>query len=149
MEKLNNRLEIKELIEKYFAGKTNRAEENKLRAYFSSDEVAEELKAEQSYFLALSQLRENAKQEYSEGENYLENQRKNRFARRFIPLSAAAAIAGLIAVSVFIFQNRNNGNYLIVNGIKTKDKEKMEEMFHASLESAKIETDDILEILKD
>ena len=148
MNRLYNTEEIKRLLDKYFDGETCSKEENVLRSYFSENQVNEELKAEQEYFLALSQLKQKAKQPYLERENRQEHYPKRRFFSRFIPLSAAAAIAGLIVVSVFHFYS-NNADYLIVNGVKTNDKAQMEVMFYASLESAKIDMDDIWETLKD
>ena len=144
MKKLYDIEEIKRLLEKYFDGETCSKEEEFLRVYFSENQVNDVLKAEQDYFLALSQLKQKAKQLPLEGKNHPNWHIKNRF----IPLSVAAAIAGLIVVSVFHFNNKN-ADYLIVNGVKTKDKAQMEAVFYASLESAKMEVNDILDVMKD
>ena len=45
--------EIRELIERFYDGMTDEAEEKWLKTYFSSGEVAEELKSEKTMFLAL------------------------------------------------------------------------------------------------
>jgi uncharacterized membrane protein YvbJ len=148
MNKLYNIEEIKNLLEKYFEGETCSEEEKIIYHYFSTGEVAEELKAEQNYFLALAQVCQNTKQEHLKKENQYQNRRKNQFFLHLIPLSAVAAITGLIFVSVFVFQNRNS-DYLVVNGVKTRDKDKMEAMFYASLKSAEIDMNDIWEVLKD
>jgi len=143
MKKLYEIKKIKNLLEKYFEGETCSKEEEVLHTYFSENQVIEELKAEQDYFLALSQLKQKAKQPH-----LVQKNQPNHIKKRFIPLSAAAAIAGLIVVSVFHFYS-NNANYLIVNGVKTNDKAQIEAMFYTSLESAKIDMNDIWETLKD
>ena len=135
--------EMKTLVEKYFEGETCSKEEEILRAYFSENQVNDELKAEQDYFLALSQLRQRAKQPPLQ-----QKPRQHWYLNRFVPLSAAASIAGLIVISVFHFNN-NNADYLIVNGLKTTDKAQMEAVFHASLENTKMEVSDILDVMKD
>ena len=155
-------MEIRELVDKYFDGETSSAEEDVLQTYFSENQVSKELQAEQDYFSALSQLREKstAKNAYRHTELVSVSPANTHVARglrvkpamtkiRFIPLSAAAAIAGLILVSVFYFYAHHQEDYLIVNGVKTNNKEQMEAVFYASLESAKMETNDIWEILKD
>lgn len=48
--------EIRELIERFYDGMTDEAEEKWLKTYFSSGEVAEELKSEKTMFLALQQV---------------------------------------------------------------------------------------------
>ena len=140
---MNNR-QIAVLVEKYFEGETSSKEEKMLFDYFSENQANDELNAGQDYFLALSQLRQKVKQSPLERKNHPHWYMK----KRFISWSAAAAIAGIIVVSVFYFNN-NNADYLIVNGVKTTDKAQMEAMFYVSLESAKIEISDILDVMKD
>ena len=48
--------EIRELIERFYDGMTDETEEKWLKTYFSSGEVAEELKSEKTMFLALQQV---------------------------------------------------------------------------------------------
>ncbi|TXJ62119.1 hypothetical protein ETF27_06025 [Prevotella brunnea] len=50
---MNNKDDIKNLIEKFYSGTTTDAEEKLLKLYFSGNDIADELKSEQKLFLAL------------------------------------------------------------------------------------------------
>lgn len=50
---MNNKDDIKNLIEKFYSGTTTDAEEKLLKSYFSGNDIADELKSEQKLFLAL------------------------------------------------------------------------------------------------
>ena len=53
---------MKNLIEKYFAGKTSNEEEQEILQYFLSDSIDPELEQDKDYFLGLAYLKAHAKE---------------------------------------------------------------------------------------
>ena len=90
-------------LEKYFEGETNIAEENELRTYFSSTDVAQHLQQYQSLFKYYKAEKEQ-KIELKSPLNLI-SQTKNRKLKW---LSIAASIVVLIGAGTFTFFNYNN-----------------------------------------
>ena len=90
--------QIKILLEKYFDGDTSVAEENQLKTYFSSADVAPELEPYKPMFGYFS----HAKNEKSEKPLPLQTVKRSRTAW----LSVAASVAVLIGVGLMFF-NQN------------------------------------------
>ena len=94
---------IEFILEKYFEGETNIAEENELRTYFSSTDVAQHLQQYQPLFKYYNAEKEQ-KIELKSSLNLI-SQTKNRKLKW---LSIAASIVVLIGAGTFTFFNYNN-----------------------------------------
>lgn len=94
---------IEFILEKYFEGETNIAEENELRTYFSSTDVAQHLQQYQPLFKYYNAEKEQ-KIELKSPLNLI-SQTKNRKLKW---LSIAASIVVLIGAGTFTFFNYNN-----------------------------------------
>ena len=95
---------IEILIEKYFQGETSIAEENELKKYFSSSDVAQHLEQYQPIFGYFSQ----AKEQRFEHEIPLQSNKKRNVAW----LSIAASVVVLLGIGTFTYfdNNRENAN---------------------------------------
>ncbi len=87
---------IEKLLENYFQGETNLAEEQELKNYFTSGNVAPNLKQYQSVFGYFSE----AKNEKFTKEIVIQNKKKNT-----VWLSIAASVTILLGVGVFSYLN--------------------------------------------
>ena len=87
---------IEKLLENYFQGETNLVEEQELKNYFASGNVAPNLKQYQSMFGYFSE----AKNEKFTKEIVIHNKKKST-----IWLSIAASVTILLGVGVFSYQN--------------------------------------------
>jgi len=94
---------IEFILEKYFEGETNIAEENELRTYFSSSNVAQHLQQYQPLFGYFNAEKEQI-MEQKKPLN-LTSQTKNR---KLTWLSIAASVVVLIGAGTFTFFNYNN-----------------------------------------
>lgn len=94
-----NKIEI--LIEKYFQGETSIAEENELKKYFSSPDVAQHLKQYQPIFGYFSQAK------LHRFEHEIPLQSKKRYVAW---LSIAASVVVLLSIGTFTYFNYNNAN---------------------------------------
>ena len=94
---------IEFILEKYFEGETNIAEENELHTYFSSTDVAQHLQQYQPLFKYYNAEKEQ-KIELKSPLNLI-SQTKNRKLKW---LSIAASIVVLIGAGTFTFFNYNN-----------------------------------------
>lgn len=94
-----NKIEI--LLEKYFQGETSIAEENELRNYFSSPDVAQHLEQYKPMFGYFSLPKEQMlKQDIP-----LQSKKHN-----VAWLSIAASVVVLLGIGTYIFYNYNNAN---------------------------------------
>lgn len=94
-----NKIEI--LLEKYFQGETSIAEENELRNYFSSQDVAQHLEQYKPMFGYFSLPKEQMlKQEIS-------LQSKKHYVAW---LSIAASVVVLLGIGTYFFYNYDNAN---------------------------------------
>ena len=92
---------IEILIEKYFQGETSIAEENELKKYFSSSDVAQHLEQYQPIFGYFSQAKLNR----FEQEIPLQSKKRN-----VAWLSIAASIVVLLSIGTFTYFNNNKAN---------------------------------------
>jgi len=89
---------VEQLLEAYFEGNTSLVEENQLRDYFNSKEVAPHLAGYTALFVGFSIARE----ETSSREIEILTPTKNR---RFFNWSIAASVALLLGVGAWYFNN--------------------------------------------
>ena len=92
-----DRIEI--ILEKYFQGETSIAEENELKNYFSSSDVAQHLEQYQPLFGYFSQ----AKEQKFAPEIPLQSKKRN-----VAWLSIAASVVVLLGIGTFAYLNDNN-----------------------------------------
>jgi len=92
-----NRIEI--LIDKYFEGETSIAEENELKVYFSSTDVAQHLKQYQTIFGYFSKAKE---QQFTQ-EIPLQTKKRNVV----LWLSIAASVVVLLGVGTMMYFNND------------------------------------------
>ena len=91
---------IEIILEKYFEGETTIAEENELKSYFSSPEVAQHLQQYRSMFGYFAVAKEQASQQ----EIQLVQPKRNYRAW----LSIAASVVILLGIGTFTYINYNN-----------------------------------------
>jgi hypothetical protein len=91
---------IENLIEKYFYGETSIAEENELKVYFSSTDVAQHLKQYQPVFGYFSQ----AKTEQFKATIPLKSKKRNLV----VWLSIAASVVVMFGIGTFMYNQTND-----------------------------------------
>ncbi|PXY39935.1 hypothetical protein DMB65_15590 [Flavobacterium cheongpyeongense] len=95
---------IENRLEKYFQGETSVAEENELKAYFSSPNVAQHLKQYQSIFGYFSQEKEQKMTQ----EIPLQTKKRN-----VTWLSIVASIVFLLGIGSFYYLSNNSTNAVV------------------------------------
>ncbi|WP_396159118.1 hypothetical protein [Flavobacterium sp.] len=90
---------IEQLLEKYFEAETSIAEENELKAYFTSPDVAQHLEQYKSIFGYAVQ----AKQEQFSATNPLQTKKR----KSVVWISVAASVVVLLGVSVVTYHHYN------------------------------------------
>lgn len=90
---------IEQLLEKYFEAETSIAEENELKAYFTSPDVAQHLEHYKSIFGYAVQ----AKQEQFSATNPLQTKKR----KSVVWISVAASVVVLLGVSVVTYHHYN------------------------------------------
>ena len=90
---------IENILEKYFQGETSIAEENELKEYFSSPNVAQHLKQYQSIFSYFSQVKEQK----STQKIPLETKKRN-----VAWLSIAASVVVLLGIGTYFYVSEKN-----------------------------------------
>jgi hypothetical protein len=90
---------IENLIDKYFEGETSIAEENELKVYFSSTDVAQHLKQYQTIFGYFSQ----AKEQHFTQEIPLQTKKRNVV----LWLSIAASVVVMLGVGTMMYLNND------------------------------------------
>ena len=114
---MNEIIEIKELLERYYEGESSDADEQRLREFFTSDGVAAELQPYRSIFAYLQHEKEHPSQEQAIISPAIPLRRINRW------YAAAAAVACLLAGTFLVreFQSKPKnlcvGTYVMINGI--------------------------------
>ena len=88
------------LIEKYFNGETSIAEENELKSYFSSTDVAQHLQQYQPVFGYFVQ----AKTEQFKATISIQNKKR----KRIVWLSIAASVVVMLGIGTFIYNQSND-----------------------------------------
>ena len=136
---------IKTLIDKYFDGETSCHEEHLLMEYFSQEDVSKSLSEYRSYFWALKQLQNKQKKELITWGK----RGKDRFLFvRHSIFTAVASVAIVVFIITLFYKNYHDG-YVLINGVKYKDKKNMEASFNKSIQNVKMDMDDFWSILND
>jgi hypothetical protein len=116
---MNEYIEIKELLAKYYEVKSTEADEQRLREYFTSGNVDAELQPYYSIFACLQNEREHPLED-TLSFTLPVVQSRWRVRRWYV---AAAIAACLLGVTFFIHKNQPvvpascTGTYIIVNGV--------------------------------
>ena len=113
---MKNINEIKELIEKYYAGNSSDEDDLVLRNYFSEHNIFDELKPYQPIFAYISEERKLLNKR---------NMQKNKpfFRSKFMRYGLAAMISAGIILTIGLFKtpkqidNQCTGTFVIINGI--------------------------------
>jgi len=90
---------IENLIDKYFEGETSIAEENELKVYFSSSDVAQHLKQYQPIYVYFSQAKE---QQFTQ-----EIPQQTKKQNVVMWLSIAASVIVMLSVGTFMYFETN------------------------------------------
>ena len=119
-------LQIKQLLDKYFAAETTKDEEYMLATYFNQPEIDSELLPYAAIFKQFGnekQLKapQNANNRLREIQQ--QSERKNRRRLQYISLSLVAGLLMLITVSIFQDKNKAEDNVFIMysNGQRIDD----------------------------
>ena len=96
---------IETLIEKYFQGETSIVEENELKNYFSSSDVAQHLEHYQPIFGYFSQAKEHR---FTQEIPHLPKSRDKK--RNVAWYSIAALVVVLLGIGTFTYFNNNKAN---------------------------------------
>jgi hypothetical protein len=113
---------IDKLLDLYFAGETTTAQEQELKNYFASSNIADEHKIYQQLFETFITEKQ---EKYPENLPKIKQQPyfKQRF---FISLVSAAAVAASVLLAFGIFSkmyNKDFEDYIIINGKRINDKQ--------------------------
>lgn len=113
MEKLN------ELLEKYFRAETSVAEENELKRYFQSEDVA----PEHEMYRPMFALFEEEKTETAEPDKKIISHQKKSTSRFWIRTISYSGIAAALAITLWLQRPTENENYAIISGNRIEDAE--------------------------
>ena len=115
---MNKYIEIKELLNRYYEGETTDADEQRLREYFTSDEVDERLQPYSAIFAYLKHEKEHPAKEAAIITLPAIEQRRIKW--RYV---AAAAVACLLVATFLVREHQPapqiacTGTYVMINGI--------------------------------
>jgi len=119
---MNEHVEIKELLDKYYQCETSVADVQRLKEYFTSDNIAAELQPYRAIFACLQHERENP----SEDAQIITLPAVQ--PRRFKLWYAAAAIAACLSGVIFLVHKHQSaapasctGTFVMVNGVCSSD----------------------------
>ena len=109
---------INKLLDLYFDGETTVAQEQELKQYFASDDIADEHKIYQPLFEAFANERQ---------ELYHENLPKIKpqpyYKRRlFVSIVSVAAVAASVLLIFGIFSEMQNSDFVVINGKRIDNK---------------------------
>ncbi|MDR0753959.1 MAG: hypothetical protein LBF04_01055 [Prevotellaceae bacterium] len=125
---MSNTEKINRLLDLYFAGETATEQEQELKKYFTSQNIAAEHKIYQQLFETF---------EAEKSEKYPENLPKMKIhsirKKQFKTLIISTAIAASILLIIGIFQTDSNSSYVIINGKRINDKELALQMAQAKI----------------
>ncbi|MDY0014773.1 MAG: hypothetical protein RBS13_01025 [Bacteroidales bacterium] len=141
---------ITKILNDYFEGKTTCEQEKELHAYFSQTTVDPSLEKYQALFQTLNQLKSNY-------QPFKAEEKKNHsrisipvYKRRLITISSiAASIAAIFLIVFLTYKPLRTIDYVIIDGVKYTDSEKIETAMQHSLENVKIETQDFFSEFND
>ena len=140
----NGKLGKWEVVDRYFEGGTSCKEERELVEYFSQADVDESLREYQNYFLVLGELQKQKRDE----KIVREKAEKNRYWIRRSSIFSAAAIVAAVLMTTFLYQVYFDG-YVVIDGVKYKDKRNMEIAFNNSIQNAKMDMENFWNILNE
>nr|WP_294930062.1 hypothetical protein [uncultured Flavobacterium sp.] len=103
---------IENILEKYFQGETNIAEENELKEYFSSPNVAQHIKQYQPIFGYFSQVKEQK----TTHEIPLQTKKRN-----VAWLSIAASVVVLLGIGTYLYTSENTTSVVSQSELGTYD----------------------------
>jgi len=115
---MNEYIEIKELLDRYYEGETTDADEQRLREYFTSGEVAAGLQPYRTIFAYLKHEKEHPAEEAAIISLPAIQQRRVKWW-----YATAAAVAFLLVATYFVRENQPTpktlctGTYVMVNGV--------------------------------
>jgi len=107
---------IEDILEKYFQGETSIAEENELKEYFSSPNVAQHLEQYQPMFGYFSQV----KQQKSTQEIPLFPKSRDK-KRNLAWLSIAASVVVLLGIGTYLYSEKNAAPVVAQSELGTYD----------------------------
>ena len=118
---MNEYIEIKELLDRYYEGESSDADEQRLREYFSSADVAAELQPYRSIFACL-QYERNMFEAANSSQSIINHPSK---IVRYVNwrYAVAAAVACLLTATFLVreFQQKPpaicTGTYVVINGV--------------------------------
>ena len=122
---MNDYIEIKKMLDRYYEGETPDAEEQRLREYFTSGDVADALLPYRSIFAYLKHEREQplASADAADLTQLFKNQPSKFKNQKMWWYAAAAAVACLLVATFFVREHQParqalcTGTYVMVNGI--------------------------------
>jgi len=118
---------IKGLLQKYFDGATSLGEEETLKNYFVSSDVADELRQYIPLFVSFSEIRSEKLSDGQFEKNFKKRVALSHKSRGWVYhvalWSSAAAACVVLAMGAIYYVERQN-NYMIVNGKRVNDPEK-------------------------
>lgn len=114
---------IENILEKYFQGETSIAEENQLKQYFSSPDVAQHLEQYKPFFGYFSQVKEQK----SAYEILLQSKKRN-----VAWLSIAASAVLLLGVGTYFFVSEQNNTDVVASQSELGTYDDPEEAFKAT-----------------
>jgi len=110
---------INELLDLYFTGETTIAQEQELKQYFSSDNIADEHKIYQPLFESFV----SEKQE-KYPENLPKMKKQPYYTQRFfVSIVSAVAVAASVLMLFGIFSEIPSEDFIVINGKRIDDKE--------------------------
>lgn len=136
------------LIDRYWDGDTTKEEEEILISYFSQEIVADEFKSTQKYFLELKNLQENHTSLIDETLLVSIPEKKNNFHLQVKHIWYAAAMIVAFVIIILIPKDSQSKSYVMIDGKKYTDKNRIEATFQESLANVKLDDSDILNELK-
>ena len=138
--------EIQNYIHQYFEGNTSAEEEKILRNYFLQEDIDEDFISYRPLFVAWNDLvaqPEQMKIDFSLVENR-DNADKSKILKYVrISTSAAAGIAACIILFFTIIRPKDTNAFVVIDGVKYTDNVIVKNAFDASMESVRIDLDEM------
>ena len=110
-------MRIEDLLDKYFEGETSAEEERKLRAYFTSGRVAEELKV---YIPLFTYFEEEIRKEETQGTTLLQKSGRPRSFYLLRGIAASLLILLIAGIGRWVTTETDPclcvGDYVVING---------------------------------
>jgi hypothetical protein len=140
---------IEKLVQRFFDGETDRAEEKELYAFFSREEIPEALEKYRSVF---AYFERDLSEELSKKNPELIPFQVPSQKKSYIKLGVAVLLSGLILLSGLLYFNKpqeKEENYVVINGKKITDPRVVEAQMNAVLLEYILEEIEINALLMD